>query len=230
MGVGVGFSALRGDHAPDRLPASAELDELVEATQATAKERGDHGDAQVADEDVTAHVERELREHGWECDAVQSADATQLRAEDCRVAARAGVSVMEPIFDMAVGYHVLPRFAVALSALVQRNHGAGPMAGVLVGVRSEYMLTAPAERGLQVGAIAGIGVGSLQARSRSLATHAPHATNGGPGGIGASVAVGAKGAYRTNQHLSFSVMPLFNIGLPYVLYDMGLTGGVEVAF
>ncbi|MET0341929.1 MAG: hypothetical protein ABW252_13065 [Polyangiales bacterium] len=223
MGVGVGFSALRQGHAPDRLPESEALTELVEKSHATVKERG-----HVSEEEVVAHIERELREEGWECDAVQNDE--EVRAENCRVASRGGVSVMEPIFDMAFGYHVLPRFAVALTALVQRNHGEGPMAGVLVGLRSEYMLTAPAERGIQLGAIAGLGVGSLQARSRSLTAHAPHATNAGPGGVGASIALGAKGAYRTNQHLSFSMMPLFNIGLPYVLYDMGLTGGVEVAF
>lgn len=138
MGVGIGFSALRDGHAPGSLPASETLDELVAST--TTKERTEHGEY-IAQEDVTAHLERELREEGWEGDAVRADD--ELRVEDCRVASRRGVSVMEPIFDVAFGHHVLPRFALALSALVKRNHGAGPMAGVLVGLRSDNMLTAP---------------------------------------------------------------------------------------
>jgi hypothetical protein len=220
MGIGVGFSALRQGHAPDRLPESLGQDAHTAAADAADDAHAEHVD--------TREIERELHEEGWDCDA--RARGGEVHAEDCVVAARPGVSVMEPIFDMAVGYHVLPRLALALTALVQRNHGEGPMAGVLVGVRSEYLLTAPADRGAQFGAIAGFGIGTLQARGRGTHHDAPHVSNAGPGAIGASVTLGAKGAYRANRHLAIGMTPLLNIGLPHVLYDVGLTGGVEVAF
>jgi hypothetical protein len=220
MGIGVGFSALRQGHAPDRLPDSLGHGEHAAAAEGDGAQHAEHVD--------TSEIERDLREEGWDCDA--RARGGEVHAEDCVVAARPGVSVMEPIFDMAVGYHVLPRLALALTALVQRNHGEGPMAGVLVGVRSEYLLTAPADRGPQFGAIAGFGVGTLQARGRGTHHDAPHVSNAGPGAIGASVTLGAKGAYRANRHLAVGMTPLLNIGLPHVLYDVGLTGGVEVAF
>lgn len=220
MGIGVGFSALRQGHAPDRLPES-----LGQGGHAAAAASEDASHTEHVD---TNEIERELHEEGWDCDA-RTRDG-EVHAEDCVVAARPGVSIMEPIFDMAVGYHALPRLALALTALVQRNHGEGPMAGVLVGVRSEYLLTAPADRGAQFGAIAGFGVGTLQARGRGTHHDAPHVSNAGPGAIGASVTLGAKGAYRANRHLAIGMTPLLNIGLPHVLYDVGLTSGVEVAF
>jgi hypothetical protein len=98
----------------------------------------------------------------------------------------------------------------------------------VLGVRSEYLLTPPADRGVQVGAVAGFGVGSLRARGRNTVHEGPHATHSRR--IGSVISLGGKVAYRANRHLAFALMPLFSIGLPYVLYDMGLTGGFEVAF
>lgn len=226
-GLGVGFSALRRGQVPDRLPESATVSEMSEGLEATARERSEY-EGHVPYENTAAHVERALREEGWDCNAVQKNE--EVRASNCRVASPRGISVLDPILDLAFGYHVLPRVALALTALVQRNHGVGPMAGVVLGLRGEYMLTRPVNRGFQLGAIGGFGIGSLQARSRRLSEEAPHAASAGPGSVGMTIALGAKAAYRTHRGLAFGVTPLFNIGLPYVLYDMGVTGGIEVAF
>lgn len=217
LSMGVGFSPLRQGHAPDKLPPASMLEELAESATDARTERVN-----------VAKVERALREEGWSCNA--RAEGEAVRAEDCKVASRPGISVLEPIFDLALGYHVLPRLSLALSALVQRDHGEGPMAGVVVGLRAEYLLTAPKRSGLQVGALLGFGVGTLQARGRELHHEAPHASNAAPGGIGTTTSLGTKAAYRLNDHLALGVMPLFTIGLPNVLYDVGLTGGAEVAF
>lgn len=217
VGVGLGFSALRPGQTPDRHPSESTLDEVVRAVR---EERD--GRLRASD------VESELREHGWECDAATRGN--EVSAENCVLATDRGISVLDPILDMALGYHALPRFALALSALVQRHAGHGPMAGIVLGVRGEYMLTPPADEGVQLGAIAGVGIGSLRARGRGTSEEAPAATHARDHRVGSVFSFGAKAAYRSNRHLAFALTPLFNVGLPKVLYDIGLTGGVEVAF
>jgi tetratricopeptide (TPR) repeat protein len=217
MSVGLGFSALRPGQAPDRHPSESTLDEVV----ASVSEERD-GRVRAAD------VESELREHGWECDA--STRGGEVAADNCVLASDRGISVLDPIFDMAFGYHLLPRFALALSALVQRHAGHGPMAGIVLGLRAEYMLTPPADQGMQLGAVGGVGIGSLRARGRGTSEEAPAATHARDHRIGSVLSLGTKAAYRTNRHLAFALTPLFNVGLPKLLYDIGVTGGVEVAF
>lgn len=216
VSMGIGFSALHRQNAPDRPPPASMLEELEASTLDSATQRAHATEA-----------ERELKKEGWDCEA--RAENGRLAARDCVVATNPGVSVIEPIFDLAIGYHVRPRLSVALSALVQRNAGQGPLAGVGVGLRTEYLLVA-SHHGPQLGIIAGGGTGVLRARGRGRGEEGPAATNAAPGRVGAIVSVGLKSAYRLNRYLALTLMPLFNVGLPYVMYDVGVTGGVEVGF
>lgn len=216
MSAGVGFSALGHRQAPDQLPTTSTLNEVVEKAK---------GDSRRVD---VAKAEAALRERGWNCDT-RLTNGT-LRADNCAVATKHEVSAMEPIFDFGFGYHFLPRFALAASALVQRLAGEGPLAGVVIGLRSEYLLTAPAHPWLHIAAVAGVGAGSLRARGRRTGEEGPAATNSSQRSIGSVVSLGMKAGYRTNSHITFSLTPLFSIGLPNVLYDLGTTGGVEVMF
>lgn len=216
LGAGIGVTSLTRSSRPSRLPEGQAVDRAV-ASSIDKVGRFD-----------SAEVDRALQEEGWNCDerAIENRSLTQ---RDCSVAVTPGLT-SEPIFDLAIGYHLMSRVAVALTAMLQVHHGKGPMAGKLLGARVEYMLSAPVAPGPQLAVLAGAGVGALHAQARGANHERPHATNASPGKVGASLSLGVRAAYRWTRNLAVNVTPLFNVGVPNLLLDMGLTGGVEVAY
>lgn len=217
LGFGAGVTSLTKGRAPDRLPDRTFLNGAVNL--ATDPNTG------MVDE---ADVERNLRIGGWDC-SVDYGGVNGPSANDCSVAADP-VLVAEPVLDVAVGYYLTPRLGLALTTLLELRRGVGPMAGVLVGARLEYLVSTPTDEGLQVSLVVGGGVGALHVRPKDSPQGGPRATNTGVGTIGYAASAGLKALYRTDPHWAFGVTPLLHVGLPNVLVLVALTAGVEANF
>jgi hypothetical protein len=128
----------------------------------------------------------------------------------------------------ALGYFLTDRLSLAAVGRFQFAAGEGTLASILVGVRGEYMLTAPRSKGLMISAFAGGTFGQIQAQppAEGNTEGAPFAKSGLMGGH-----VGANLRYRLHKNLGFFVAPEVDIQLPTFLLNLDLTFlGVEAAF
>ena len=228
---GVGATYVGKGRAPDHSPPLATRDRV--ASVATV-------DGEL---DSSAAAEG-LRREGWDCqaqaisrpDAASGEELDVLRVSQCSVAVKPGGFVAVPVINLAAGYYIVPRFAVALTGRIQFARGQGVLAGVLLGGRGELVLTQPVETGFRMSLVGGLSVGQMQARPPSDGTRrGPFATNAslGPQGvaqIGAAVTAGVRTTYRFMPGLGFSFMPALHGGLPNAVWDLDVIAGAEVAF
>ena len=214
---GVGMTAVGSGRAPDR-SAGAVLDEVAEMSR---------------NPDNTLDLEKAdtlLQARGFDCEVSQD-DMLRLQVDECAVAVNPGGIVAVPVLNLVAGYYLNPKLAVALTGRFQIGRGEGPLAGILLGGRAEYLLTKPAEKGLRIGVLAGLGIGQMQARPPAKgSTQGPYATNANVGGVGMALNLGAKAGYRFTKNIGVNVTPTMNFGLPNFLFALDLTAGAEFAF
>jgi hypothetical protein len=223
INFGVGATSVRKGRAPDRTPESV-INDVERAS------RVEPTDPRSDIDTMTAEIE--LRQRGFDCDAAQTEDM-RLRLTDCTVAVSPGGFVAVPIVNVAAGYFVTPQLALALTGRFQLAKGEGPLAGTLLGLRAEYLISQPAETGLRGGLIAGFSIGQMQARPSPKGneeSQGPFATNAGVDKIGVAVTVGARLSYRFIPNLGINITPALNFGLPNFLFALDATGGLELAF
>ncbi|MEY4512535.1 MAG: hypothetical protein RLZZ450_4657, partial [Pseudomonadota bacterium] len=175
---GMGLTSVGSGRAPDR-DAGGVLD-----TVAMMSRRPDNS------------IDREkartlLQARGFDCIATED-DMQRLQVDKCTVAVNPGGMVPVPVLNLALGYYLTPKIAVALTGRFQIGSGDGPLAGILLGGRGEYLLGKPSDKGLRRSALAGLGVGQLQARPPAKGSlQGPYATNANVGGLGVAVNLGA---------------------------------------
>jgi hypothetical protein len=214
---GVGLTAVGSGRAPDR-DAGGVLD-----TVATMSRNADNS---IDIEKATTL----LQARGFDCKATED-DMQRLQVDQCSVAVNPGGMVAVPILNLALGYYLTPKIAVALTGRFQVKSGEGPLAGILIGGRGEYVLGKPSDKGLRLSALAGLGVGQLQARPPAKGSlQGPYATNANVDGLGVAINLGAKAGYRFTKNIGVNVTPILNFGLPNFLFALDLAVGAEFAF
>jgi hypothetical protein len=218
LSFGVGLTAVGKGRAPDRNLTVPVLNDAADRSRLPENS---------LDLD---RAERELQARGFDCKP--SEDSMQrLQADDCAVAVNPGGIVPVPVIGLALGYYLTPTLAVAVTGRFQIGSGEGPLAGMLLGGRGEYLLTRPTDRGLRVAALAGLGIGQMQARPRADGSRqGPYATHANVGGIGAALTVGARASYRLSKNFGVTLTPAMNFGFPSFLFAIDATAGVELAF
>lgn len=218
VNFGVAATSVGEGRAPDRAPQA-----LVTSIAETFMEDLDE-------------AEEALRKGGFDCETAldeKPGQVTGLRASNCAVAVDPGGFVAVPLIYVAAGYYVTPRVAVAVTGRFQLARGRGPLAGTLLGLRGEYLLTQPAEKGFRAGLLAGFSVGQMQARPKARdpnASEGPYATNANIDKLGAAIHVGGKVGYRFLPNLGLNLTPTLGFGLPNLLFAIDVTGGLELAF
>jgi hypothetical protein len=217
VGVGVALTAVNDGRSPDRKLTRAVLNDVQNASLVNGAVSGDR-------------AKQELTARGWDCSPTVG-DNGQVTARNCTVAVNPGGVVALPVFNVASGYFVTPRFALALTGRFQVGRGKGPMAGVTIGGRGEYYLTEPKDEGFKLGLLAGVSVGQLQARPPADGSRqGPFATNANVNGVGGVINAGARMAYMFVPGFGLQVTPLLNFGLPNFLLSVDIVAGISTAF
>lgn len=164
---------------------------------------------------------------GWDCEL---SPTPPLAASNCKVAVKKKGFVPTLILNFALGRYISPKLAVALTGRIQLEHGEGPLAGLVLGGRGEYLVTTPAADGFHLGLTAGVGVGSIQARPPADSKGGPFATSAVQGGVGVVLGLGLRAGYRFTRNFGFQVSPGLSMGLPRFLMAIDLHGGLELAY
>lgn len=218
VSFGIGGTLVKDGKTPDRNPSP----KLV-ADALSAMGRGESG-------------EKFLAQNGYNCnlssmEVPNDTGGTTLTgtASNCKVAVEKNGMVPVPLLNVALGRFVTPRLAVALTGRIQMSRGQGTLAGLAIGARGEYQLTQPKVDGLHVGALLGVGVGTVQARAKGSSTN-PFATSAPVGGIGVLLQLGVRAGYRFNRYFGIVLTPAVTLGLPRLLTAIDLVGGLEFAY
>lgn len=222
VSFGVAATSVRKGRAPDRPPTQSTIDEVDKQSRTPENQLDlDRADAL-------------LRGNGFDCTPAE--DEGRLLVKNCTVAVDPGGFVAVPIINVAAGYFVTPKLALAITGRFQLSRGEGPLAGTLLGARAEYLLTQPVETGLRVGLLGGLAIGQMQARppptKEGVSAEGPFATNASTNGagFGAAISVGARAGYRFLPNLGITLTPALSLGFPNLLLALDATAGVEVAF
>ena len=218
VNFGVGATSVRKGRGPDRTPAA-----LVQPADTAARMGGslDTGIARTF-----------LRQKGFDCQAAVTPE-DRLRLTDCTVAVDPGGFVAVPLIHIAAGYFLTPKLAVAVTGRFQLARGEGPLAGTLLGVRADYLVTQPVETGFRAALLAGISIGQMQARPAPKdegKAQGPYATNASVGSIGAALTLGTKLSYRFIPNLGINITPGLTFGFPQFLFALDASAGLELAF
>jgi hypothetical protein len=127
-----------------------------------------------------------------------------------------------------VGYFVTPEIGLAAIMRLQFSSGEGSLAGLLFGVRGEYMLTPPRGTGLMVSPFVGLTLGQIQAQpsAEGSTAGAPFVKSGMMGGH-----VGVNIRYRFSRSFGLYAAPEVDVQFPTVLLHVDLLSvGIEAAF
>lgn len=208
-GVGYGLVYVRNGAQADRTPAAV-LDEVATLGRAM---------------DNSLDLERVntlLRSHGFECRPTEDA-MQRLQVDNCGVSANPGGVVGSFAIDLAMGALLSPRVGLAATARVAPDAGLGLLAHTLLGVQLEAALLQSRPTGLWLHALAGGGVGRIQARPASLAGEsAPYATSGF-----FNLRVGLQLGYRFTEQVGLYAGSTLHVGLPRYLIAIDPTVGLE---
>lgn len=212
VGLGVGAVYVGDGKTADHSPSSAQVGEAQMRRSAT-------GELSAADD--------YLVDSGWDCDL----GGDPLVAKNCKVAVKKKGFVPTLILNFALGRYVSPKLALAITGRVQVKSGDGTLAGIVIGGRGEYLLTTPAAEGFHLGLVAGLGIGTIQARPPTDSKkEGPFATSAAMGGVGLVLGAGFRAGYRFTRNFGFQVTPGLSMGLPRFLMAIDLQGGLELAF
>jgi hypothetical protein len=214
VGAGVGATYVGDGKTADRPPSQSLVDGAL---------------AEVLRTNSPAAGKEYLAQHGWDCDWALKGQS--YVANNCKVAVDSKGFVAVPILNLALGYYVTPKLGLAVTGRIQFDAGEGILAGILLGARLEYLFTQPKPKGLHIGGVLGVGVGSLQAKppTEKKAT-TPYATSAQPGAVGAGINLGVRVGYRFNRYIGLQMFPGLTIGVPRVLMALDVTGGLVVSY
>jgi hypothetical protein len=169
-----------------------------------------------------------LFDNGYDCDVTTQAP---LVASNCKVAVKQPGFVAVPLISFAAGYYLTPKVALALIGRIQLQRGEGPLAGIGVGARVEYQMTKPAAKGFHAGFLAGVGLGTIQARPGTESQRkGPYATSAQQGGVGALIHLGFRVGYRFHRYFGLQATPMLSMGIPTFLPSLDISAGPEIAF
>jgi hypothetical protein len=209
-GVGYGLVHVGDGARPDREPVA--LLDGVAASSRRADQSLDLAAAQAL-----------LRAGGYDCHVAADAES-RLKVDQCKVAAKPGGFVSSFAFDLAAGARLWPRLALSLTARIAPVAGRGALAHALFGMQLEGSLLEPRRTGLWLHVLAGGGLGWIEARpaAHGAAATRPYATTG-PGNVRAGLQLG----YRFTEQLGLYAGSTLHVGLPYRLFAIDPTLGVE---
>jgi hypothetical protein len=126
-----------------------------------------------------------------------------------------------------IGYFITERIAASALFRFQLSSGEGTLAGILLGVRGEYLLTEPRAKGFMASAFLGATFGQIQAQppADGSTDEAPFVVTGPLG-----VHVGSTLRYRFMPNFGLFVAPELDLQLPAVMFHIDATLGAEAAF
>jgi hypothetical protein len=214
VGIGVGATIVGSGRTADRAPSPVLVGKALEA--------------QVMSGGIEGTAKAVLSKNGFDCDFVQipGSNPPSGQASNCKVAVRSKGLVPVLMLNFAVGRYVTARLGVAVWGRIQLVSGQGPLAGITLGARAEYLLTKPELKGFHMGAILGVGVGTIQARAPSPTSGTPFATSAPGEGVGGVFTLGLRAGYRFNKYIGLQLTPAFTMGIPRVLTALDVTGGL----
>jgi hypothetical protein len=170
-----------------------------------------------------------LAANGWACD--WTLQGAVYVANNCKVAVDSKGFVPVLILNIAAGYYVTPKLGVGLTARIQMDSGEGILPGILLGARLEYLFTDPKPKGLHIGGLLGVGLGSIQAKPPTeKKTETPYATSSIKGAVGVGINLGLRVGYRFNRYIGLQALPGVTMGLPRFLVALDITAGVVVSY
>jgi len=123
------------------------------------------------------------------------------------------------------GYYFTERIGAALTFRFQPSAGQGAFSSILLGVRGQYLVTAPAAEGLNAAIFLGTSYGQIQPQPPQGSQNAPFIRAGLNG-----IQVGTVLGYRVAKNFGFNLTPEVHILLPLFLFNIDLTAGLEVGF
>lgn len=126
----------------------------------------------------------------------------------------------------AVGYWILPRLAAQAIMRFQLGSGQGTLAGILLGARAEYLITAPVETGFMLSALAGYTFGQIQAKPPNDDGGSSPWVISGLSGLHAGTSL----RYRFVRNFGVHFTPEVDVLFPEFLFNVDLTIGVETSF
>lgn len=209
-GVGYGMVYVRNRSEADRSPRAV-LDEVAAA-------------ARLPDNSLDlASAQSALQGRGFACRVAQDS-LQRLSIDDCGVAANPGGVVGSFSIDLALGVRLAPRLGLAATTRVAPDAGLGVLAHALLGLQLEAALLKPRPTGWWLHALAGGGIGRIQARPPMPESSAsgPYATSG----LG-NVRVGLQLGYRFAEQLGLYAGSTLHIGLPHNLLTVDPVVGLE---
>jgi hypothetical protein len=228
VGIGMGATIVGSGMTADRAPPKYRVDEAALA-QSMAPDVNPDDNIQGDPAAGQAY----LKSVGYDCDwnqVVQPGGAAGVEATNCKVAVKDKGLVPVLMLNIAAGRYLSPRWALALWARLQIGAGMGPLAGMTVGARTEYLLTKPALKGFHAGAILGLGIGTIQAKPPSKIPDTPFATSAPGGGVGVVSTLGVRMGYRFNRYIGILVTPGVTMGFPRFMTSLDLSAGVAASF
>lgn len=129
--------------------------------------------------------------------------------------------VFTPSVRASFGYYFLPRLALALTLRQQLSFGAGPLAGTVIGLRAQYALMSRKAIGFGVDALAGLGIGQIQAQPGGNGPQSPWVVSGL-----LALSVGARITYHLTSAFGLQAALDAVFMAPTFLFNVDTTVGV----
>jgi hypothetical protein len=145
----------------------------------------------------------------------------------CKTTVASSGFVAVPVLTATLGYYVTPRLGLAAFGRFQFKHGEKSI-GLGGGLRADLLLTEPAADGFHAGLLGGVLLGRVQAKAPPAVmsmVDGPYASSGPFG-----VQLGMRLGYRFTRNVGVVVTPAANLMFGNFLFDLDLTGGLQLAF
>jgi hypothetical protein len=188
--------------------------------------------------DAATSAQQRVADQGWACHVAGAANGG-LAFSSCKTNVASSGFVAVPVLNVAVGYYLSSRFALAGLLRYQFDHGKGSI-GLAGGLRADILLTKPVEKGFHTSLTAGILLGRIQAKApKAQGFQSTQATqDGGTTKISGPYAssgpfglqFGLRMGYRFTRNVGLVVTPAANLMLGNFLFALDLTGGLTFAF
>jgi hypothetical protein len=124
-----------------------------------------------------------------------------------------------------LGWFFWEQLGASLFFRWQPDAGTGSLAAFLFGLRLHYLLTDPTPEGVNAHVHLGTSVGQIQPKPPQNGPVEPYIRSG-LNGINAGGTVG----YRFMRNVGVFLTADFNFLLPVFIFDLDVTGGLEIAF
>ena len=194
--------------------------------QAACNAASPSGMCQKGEDIDIAVAQKYTEDRGWACTVSEGADGG-ITLKDCTVAIQTPGFVLVHNFNFGLGYHITDRFALGVTGRIQIGAGQGTMAGIVAGLRAEFLLNKPKAVGFRVSLVGGIGAGRIQAQppAQTKGADGPYVTSGL-----LNLNAGVRFNYRITRNFGLYVLPVFNIMAPSFLFAIDPNLGAQVTF